>query len=213
MAETIESFVEKLQQQGVEAGRAQAEKILQDAKARAETVVGDARKEADRILADAHRQARRALEQGRTELELAARDLFGRLRQRIAGAVEEVLRRSAAESLADEKFLSQVLHDVIVQYAQKDAEGDWPIEVRIDAEISEKVLDAALKAVAGRGGKGGKGKSRVDLKKDLQAAGFEYSVSGGVVEVTAESVAEALGEMIAPRLRELVDKAAAREDA
>jgi len=202
MADTIESFVDKLQKDGVEAGKTEAAKLVADAKAEGERIVADARKQADGIVADAKAEAGRTLEQGRSELELAARDVFGRLRKQIAEAIGEVLRRGAAGALDNEQFLAGLLHDVVVEYAHKDAEGDWPIEVRISADVTEKVIDSAVKALADEG----KGEGALSLSGRLKSAGFEYTVSGGVVEVTDESIADALGEMIAPKLRELIDK-------
>ncbi len=207
MADTIESFVEKLHKDGVEAGRAEAQKLLDQAKAQAEQVVADAKGQAERILADARGQAAQTVEHGRNELDLAARDVFGRLRQTITDAVGEVLRRSAADALKDEEFLVSLLHDVVVEYARKDAEGTWPIEIRLDEAKADGVIQSLLDKLAGEGG----AEPRVDLKGKLKSAGFEYAVSGGVVEVTAESIAGVLGEIIAPRLRELIDRAAAGE--
>jgi V/A-type H+-transporting ATPase subunit E len=204
MADSIESFVGKLQKDGVEAGKAEAARLVADAEAQGESIVADARKQAEGIIADAQAEARRSLEQGRSELGLAARDVFGRLRKQIAEAIGEVLRVAAGQALADEQFLAGLLHDVVVEYAGKDAEGAWPIEVRISDEVAEKVIDAAVRALADEG----KGEGGLSLSGRLKSAGFEYAVSGGVVEVTDESIAAALGEMIAPKLRELIDKAA-----
>jgi len=206
MAESIESFVERLQKEGVEVGRAEAEKIASEARADADRTRAEARAEAEKIVAEARTEAERTLEQGRGELALAARDVFARLRETLTKAVAEVVRRGASAALADEAFLRTLLHDVIVQYAQKDAEGTWPIELRISESTGDQVIDGALKALTDEGRSGG---DEVDLKGRLKSAGFEYSVSRGVVEVTPESVAAALEEMIGPRLRELIEKAAA----
>ncbi len=198
MADTIESFVEKLKTDGVDAGKAEAAKVVADATAQSEQTAAEAQKQADRIVADAKGEAQRALEQGRNELELAARDVFNRLRAQLSDAIGEVLRRSAAEALTDTQFLTPLIHDVVVSYANQDADGVWPIEVRISDGDAEKVVTAVVKAL----GDGGEGK--LSLTGGLKDAGFEYTVSGGVVEVTDASVAAALSEMIAPHLRELL---------
>jgi len=208
MAESIESFVEKLQKEGVEAGQAEAEKIAAEARAQADQVLADAKKQAEHVLAEARNEAEQTLAHGQNELELAARDVFGKLRQTISNAVGEVLRRSAAEALRDEKFLADLVRDVVVEYARKDADKVWPIEIRLDGDKADAVMRSVMAAL---GAEAGKGKGHVDWKGKLETAGFEYKVSGAVVEVTAESVAAVVGEMIAPRLRELIDKAAAEQ--
>ncbi len=207
MADTIESFVEKLQQDGVDAGKAEAAKVVADAQAQADEILADAKKQAEGIVTDAKAGAQRSLEQGRNELELAARDVFARLRNEIAGAIGEVLRRGAGAALADEQFLAGLLRDVVVEYAREDAKGVWPIEVRISENVSEKVVESAVAALTDAGA----GADALNLAGRLKAAGFEYSVSGGLVEVTAESIADALGEMISPKLRELIAPSAAAE--
>ena len=206
MADSIESFVEKLQTEGVEAGKAAAQKGAEQGRAEAEKVLADARQQAERIVADAKSQAERAAQQGRDQLELAARDVFGKLRQTLVDAVGELLKRAAAEPLADEGFLAGLLHDIAVEYAQNDAKGVWPIEIRINEDQAERVIGLAVKALADPGD----GQTdRLSFQSALKSAWFEYAVSDGIVEVTPESVAGALSEMIAPRLRELIDRAAA----
>ena len=208
MADSIESFVEKLHKEGVEAGQAQAEKIAAEAREQADQILADAKKQAEHVLAEARNQAEQTLAHGRSELELAARDVFGKLRQTVTDAVSEVLRRSTAEALRDEKFLAGVIRDVVVEYARKDADRVWPIEIRLDGEKADAVMESVMAAL---GGQAGQAEGRVDWKGKLESAGFEYKVSGAVVEVTAESIAAVLGEMIAPRLRELIDKAVAEQ--
>ena len=73
MVETIESFVAKLQADGVDAGRQEAEKLRADARAEADKIIAAAKADADKILADAKTQAADLLARGKTELSLAAR--------------------------------------------------------------------------------------------------------------------------------------------
>ena len=57
MAESIESFVAKLQAEGVQAGKDAAEKIREEARQQAREIVQHARSEADKIIAEARSQA------------------------------------------------------------------------------------------------------------------------------------------------------------
>ena len=196
MADSIQSFVRKLQEEGVQAGRAEAQKLMDEA-----------RQQAERIVADAKAQAQETLDQGREELALAARDVLLRLRQTITRALEAVLRQAAAERLADSGFLSKLLHDVVMQYAEKDAEGDSVIEIRVSDEELQGITDWALKEIAQEQNTKG---HRLELKGRLKTAGFEYSVGQGTVEMTPESIAAVLSQMIAPRLRAVIDEAAAQ---
>ncbi|HET6428943.1 MAG TPA: V-type ATP synthase subunit E family protein [Phycisphaerae bacterium] len=209
MAESIESFVAKLQAEGVEAGRAEAARIVEQAKADAEQIVAGARGEAEKIVADAQRQAERSVAQGKAELKMAARDAVLRLRETIAAALEVVFREGAAKALRDEQFLPSLLHDVAQEYARQDAIGDWPVHIRVSDEKLHVATDWAIREMTGVDGEDWR--SRIDLRGGLRSAGFEYTTSGGTVEVTPESVAAVLSEMIAPRLRELIDQAVAEK--
>jgi hypothetical protein len=53
----------------------------------------------------------------------------------------------------------------------------------------------------------------IDLQGVLKQAGFEYNATGATVEVTEESVVAVLAELVGPRLREIIDQAAAGKDA
>ena len=202
MADSIQDFVQKLQKEGVEAGRAEAAKLAEEAKARAEKTIADAKVQADRIVAQARKQAAELTEQGRNELQLAARDVLLRLRESILAVLEAVLGEAATETLNDDKFLAGLLHDICVQYAERDAVHDWPVEINVSAEKLKTAAEWAISEMTRRSGQDWR--SRVDLKGKLKTAGFEYKASGGTVEVTPESIASVLSEMITPRLRELI---------
>ncbi|MEJ2677844.1 MAG: hypothetical protein P8174_02075 [Gemmatimonadota bacterium] len=77
---TLESFVSRLHADGVEAGRKEAERLLQDARDQAEGIIGAAEEEARRIVESAEAKAKRETERVNAELRLAARDAVLQLR-------------------------------------------------------------------------------------------------------------------------------------
>jgi F0F1-type ATP synthase membrane subunit b/b' len=211
MAQTIESFVEKLQAEGVEAGKAAADKLLADARQQADKVLADAKAEADRTLADAKAQADATFERSKAELDLAARDVLLRLRQALSRAVQAVLAAGVRESLSDAEFLGKTLHQLVVMYAAADCEGRGRIQINVPADMRQKLVDWALTELGPEAidhphvG--------IDLNGTLKSAGFEYEVSGATVEVTLDSVVQAMMELVSPALREIVERAAeASED-
>ena len=209
MSDSIEAFVQKLQQEGVQAGRTEAQKLMAEAQAEAERIISEAHAEAERIVKAAKAEAEDKLKQGTDELKLAARDALLRLRQTLTDALSALLRRASAEALAEKGFLTKLLHDVVMQYARKDAEGSYPIEIHVSDEDLEAVTNWALQEMTQHEKDG---RAHIDLKGRLKSAGFEYSAGGGTVEVTPESISGVLSEMIAPRLREVVDKAAGQQE-
>lgn len=209
MANSIETFVQKLQAEGVQAGREEAQKLVDEARAEAEGIVAQAGEQAERITGEAREKAAESLRQGQDELELAARDVLLKLREAVMRALQAVLARGSGEALADKEFLAKLIHDVVVQYAQKDAAGAADVEVQVSDEALQSLTDWAAKEMAQE--KAGS-KPQVNFKGRLASAGFEYTTAGGKIEVTPESIASVLSEMVSPRLKELLDKAQAGEE-
>lgn len=206
MADTIESFVAKLQADGLEAGRKEADQIKQQARAEADRLVKEAKDEADRIVADARRESDGLLERGRTELQLACRDTILRLREALSRAVSAVLSAGTEKALQDVDLVGKILHEVILTYAKADIDGDRRIQINVQPEMREKLVDWALREIKKERMEGLD--TSIDLQGTLSTSGFEYSVTGATVEVTRDAVVQLLRELVGPRLREILDEAA-----
>lgn len=204
MAHTLESFIDKLRTDGVEAGRQAAEEIRREAEQQAAQRVRQAEAEAARIVAAAEAEREQTVARTRTELKLAARDTVSRLREALGQAVTNVLSRAVGQKLAEPDFLEDLIKDVASQYAQADAAGDEVITVNVSESMRKRLTDWAIGTFHKPGDK--KGLS-LELRGALAGAGFEYSVSGGTVEITPESVVQALSEIVTPELRKLVSAA------
>jgi V/A-type H+-transporting ATPase subunit E len=207
MAETIQSFVTKLQQEGVEAGEKQAEELRRQAQKDAEKIVADAQQEAEKIVANAKQEAQQHVERSQTELNLAARDTVLKLRDSLNRALQSVVRAGTQEALDNVDFLGKVLHEVITSYAQSDREGTDQIRITVKPELRDQLVDWALGEIGRKEGK----HVGIDLKGTLKQSGFEYTCAGATVEVTLDSVVEMLTDMVSPKLRETLDQAVETE--
>jgi len=208
MVETIESFVEKLHAQGVEAGKQAAETIRRQAQAEAERIVAEARGQAERIVAQAQAQARQSAERQRGELDLAARDTVLRFRQAIGQAVTSLLTHEVDKVLDDKEFLAKLIHDTVVNYAHEDSRRGGSVEVNVNKDALTALTNWALKYLAD-GAAGRQPHAHVDLKGTLKSHGFEYRLRAATVEVTVESIVGLLKEQMAPNLRQVLDRALA----
>ena len=208
MAETIESFVAKLQAEGVQAGRDEAKKLREEAQKQAEKILREARETAEKIVADARGEADNVRERSRTELALAARDAVHRLRETLSRALQAVLTRHVEATLQDGEFLSRLIRDVVMQYARADSEGRDTIDLNVPDAVREQLTEWALKKLSHEAGEAG---ISINLKGSLERAGFEYSRTDATVEVTADSVVELLCEMVGPRLREILQPGGAEK--
>lgn len=208
MAETIESFVAKLQEEGVQAGKQEAERLRAEAEEQARQIVQEARRQAEKILADANAQAQATLTRSRTELELAARDAALRLQEALGRAMSAVLAREATRHLEDSEFLGRLLHEIVLQYVKQDFECKEVLKINVAPEMRERLISWALKEIGEEHVE--KVRPSIDLKGTLRDAGFEYTCNGSTVEVTRESVVETLMELVGPGLREVLQKAMAQ---
>lgn len=203
---TLESFVAQLHNEGVEAGRREAERLADDARAEAEEIVRGARAEADAILAEARSRAAETETRGRASLELAIRDAILQLQAALTQVLGVILAGGVRSELADPDLLKALLETVLASYARADAVGR-PTELRVPRDLAtaftawwRQEMASALAADP----------PRPELKAVLDDAGFEYRLStGGTVEVSVESTVEKLMELVRPGLHDLVAAAGA----
>jgi V/A-type H+-transporting ATPase subunit E len=210
MPETIESFVAKLQAEGVQAGQAEADKLTQQAREQADQILADARAQAEKIKADAEQEGRKIVERSQSELTLAARDAVLKLREALQKALRSVLSTKADSALTDVDVLGKTLHELVSAYSQSDCERQMNMQINVSEEMRQKLADWALEEIGRE--RGEKSKRSLDLRGTLRQAGFEYRVNGGTVEVTVESVVEVLSQMISPRLQDIVEQALTETD-
>jgi len=207
MAETIEAFVAKLRQEGVEAGREAAEKHLAQAHQEADVLLADARAQARKMLSDAQAQAEASQAKARTDLELAARDITLRLRDSLSRAVRQILAAGAKEQLADPEFLGGLLREIVLEYVAADIAKRTSFRITVTPEMRERLAQWALTRLR----QPELGGVSIDLKGTLAQDGFEYRAEGAGIEVTVDSVVEALSELVNPALREMLSRAMSQE--
>jgi V/A-type H+-transporting ATPase subunit E len=206
MAETIESFVAKLHAEGVEAGRREAEKLVAEAREQADALTRRARAEAEKLLADARRQAEAHAAKSQAELQLAARDTLLRLREALNRALRAVLTHQTRAALEDGQFLRVLIHDVVLEYAKADSQGEQEVKLNVQPQMREQLAKWLIQEMVHKT----EGLS-IDLTSALDDAGFEYEIRGQIIEVTAGSVVEALAEMVGAELRKILEEASASE--
>lgn len=205
MAQTIETFIDKLRTDGVEAGREAAGKIRAEAEQRAAEIVRDAEQRGAKIVAEAQAEAEKVRERTRTDLELAARDTVVRLQQTLGAGLNGVIQVAVQERLADADFLGSLIREVVAQYVQSDlAHGS--IAVNVSEPMRHKLAEWAIQTLHKDLDQE---RSRVELHGTLAEAGFEYRVGDGTVEITTGSVVEVLSEMAAAELRQIITRAVA----
>jgi len=130
----VEALIQRLRDEGVESGRAQAEKIVADAETRAGWILKQAEEDAQRIRKQARQEADRLQRSGREALNAAARDALltmkAQLNQRFAGEV----RRLVGGETRKKELLEKMILEVVGQ-ARQDADRAEAAQVLLPREV------------------------------------------------------------------------------
>ena len=202
MPNNIESFVETLKSEGVDAGNRAAEQIKAQAQEQADQILTEARAEAERIVAAANTEAKTIQERMRSSLELATRDAIIALKETLTRLLNALLQHQVSETLSDDKTLGAVLREVIPAYTSANARGGQEATVGISKEMQSRFVNEAIRELTNAL----KNKDiQLQVRQSLDKSGFDYKFEGTTVEVNAESVTAMLAEMIDPELRKILE--------
>jgi V/A-type H+-transporting ATPase subunit E len=213
----IETLIARLREEGVEEGRAEAERIVADAEARAREIVEAAERQATELREEARREAEKLRRGGEEALRVAMRDAILELTETLSERFAERMRERVAHLGRDEDTLKGLLLAVAGR-ARQEAGIDRtraievalprvavgleelrrkPEELRegslshfVAAEAAEMLREGVTYARAGDGAGG----IRVTLADE-----------GLVVDLTDEAVAEVILRHLQPRFRALLE--------
>ena len=172
MENKIQELADKIYQEGVEKGNAEARKLVQQAREEAEAVVADARKQAESILSEARKSAGEMADNAKSELRLFARQAVDALKSEVASLLA---RQSVSDAVkgfvADKDALNEFMLKVASQWS-----ADEPIVISTaDAESLKKYFAAKAKALLDKGVK-------IEQVNGMKAL-FSISPAGGSYRV------------------------------
>lgn len=132
----VEALIERLRQQGVEAGRAARDEFIGEAEREGETIIKDAREKAAAIVAEAHQESERLQASGEDALRVAMRDTVLRMRETLRKRLEGQVRSLVAKQLVDEEFLRRLIVEVAGK-ARDNSQADQAehVEVLLPPEV------------------------------------------------------------------------------
>ena len=191
MAEELQSLIEKINRDGVEKAKAEAGRIVSDAKDQAAALLKSAKDEAGRLAADAAKKADESAAHARETMKQAARDAVKSVQAAVRQTLEKLLTADVEAALADSATVTALVGDAVRDIAGKG-------EVTAGPEIA-----AALKAQLAA-----KPEFTVVLDEML-GAGFTVKLDGGRVEYdfTAATIAAELARRLRPDLAKLMAEA------
>lgn len=160
MENKLQELTRKLYDEGLEKGRAEADKLVADAQAEARKIVDEARAQAEEIVRKAEIRSEDVAKNTLTEITLAGKQAVAKIKSEIASLI--VVKATAAgvkEAVMDPAFIREMLLSVARNWNGADA-GKVELKALLPETEREK-LDAALERSA----------------KELLAAGIEVGWS------------------------------------
>lgn len=109
MENKLQQLTEKLYNEGLSKGRAEAEALLAKAQADAEKIVAEAKDKAQAIVAEAEKAAQQLKTNTENEVRLAAGQMKSALRQQVETMVQmEVVTPAVSQAWRDNSFIQQL---------------------------------------------------------------------------------------------------------
>ncbi|MBZ9558404.1 MULTISPECIES: ATPase [unclassified Modicisalibacter] len=209
----VQTLLDTLREQGVEAGRQEAARLVEDAEQRADWLLAQAREEAERITREANAEAEQLREGGRQALTLAYRDLCLTARDTFSQQFASELQSLVREALDTPDVLARLLQAAATRSAvPDDTEGEALLperviglaELRDDPQALHEgalpdLLVQVARAMLARG---------ITLRGDPDVdAGVHFVLDDGRVHVdlSDQALAALLLRHLQPRFRALLE--------
>lgn len=211
-ASGVQELINQIREKGVNEGKTQGTRIVEDAEQRAEWIINQAKEEAEAIKTEADANYRFVTEAGNSALALAFRDIKLKLKDELTIQFSEQLRKLVEKELQDPDTLKLLLISAVSKVSIPDEPQaivfpDKTVginELRADPSSLEKgalvelVSDTARKMLT-------KG---VDIRLDNTInSGLVFLLNEGeiTVEMTDKSLSNMLLKHLQPRFRAILE--------
>ena len=193
MTQELQPILEKIQREGVEKARAEADKIIAEAKKQAEELLKSSHAEAEKVSEKAQQEADAFTRRAEETVRQAARDTVMQVEKAVTALFTNLLLSEVNQALAQESVITGLAQSAVKNYLN----GKEPIELAAGEKLAD-ALRAKLSAEAQNG--------LEILTDETAASGFRVRLSGGRVEhsFTGAAVADALAKRLRPRLAALM---------
>jgi V/A-type H+-transporting ATPase subunit E len=132
----VEALIERLRDEGVAAGRAEAEQIEARARERAAETLREAELQAKRIVAEATREADATRNGGKEAVRIAMRDTVLQLKAELTQRFNVQVRRLITKEMRKEAFLQELIREIVGRAREEAAlQPGAPVEVILPREL------------------------------------------------------------------------------
>ncbi len=218
MAETtqtssgVQELIDRIRDQGVEAAREEADRLLRQARKQATDIVAQAKAEAEALQANCREDIEAYRQASMDALRLAARDTVLDLKARVVARFEEFVKRLVVSATRDKELVRSIVL-VLAGHAAEEFIQDKEIEVR----ISTALLEGQTGPVFGDEGK----LAILGLSSDMLREGLELvsdeEIEGGArvrlvqdkleIDLSDRAIARMISQRLLPRFKAILEGA------
>jgi len=123
----LQELTEKIYQEGVEKGNAEAQQIVTDAKSEASQIIEKAKSEADSIIEEAKKKAIETKTNTESELKLSGKQAINALKQQVTDMVNGEITKVAVDSAFEKGFTKQIIDTTLANWAKSGQNMDLSI--------------------------------------------------------------------------------------
>ena len=217
-ASGLEALIARLKEEGVAAGREEADRLVAEAQARALKLVEKAQADAKALVETARREAAALRQAGDDALEVAARDTILEVKDRLAKRFAGDVERAVSAATRDEELLRRMILEVVGRArAESGVDDAGEVEVvlprsaigldelrRKPEELAAGSLSHFVAASAGEMLRAGVSFAR-DADDDAGGLRLRLVDRQVTVDLSDRAVAEAILVHLQPRFRALLE--------
>ncbi|MFW1678727.1 hypothetical protein ACFVYJ_13230 [Pontibacter sp. JAM-7] len=117
-ASGVEALIDKLRDQGVRQGQAEASRLVDEAERRADWLLAQARQEAEQLVHHARAEADALRSAGEEALKVAARDLQLDVKEQLTRSFTDQVERLVTQQMDNEAFIRQLVLALVNRVAE-----------------------------------------------------------------------------------------------
>jgi len=195
----VNEFINRLKNKGIDAGKEEAEKIVDNANKKAGKIVNDAEKQAEKLLSDAKKKIEK-LEKSATEsINIAFRDSVLNLENTISKTFVKQLKQMVKSEMSQEKSIRDLITAVIKATTNK---KDLQILI-VDHIGNNEKIDPAIYGITSSMLKEGIQLSKT-YEKNKTGIMVKNAKTGIEIDMTDDAISELLLEHLLPRYQEIL---------
>lgn len=196
METQLDSLIEKLKIEGVQAAQQQSDNIIEDAKKEARRIDSNAQNEAKQIIDQAQQKAENFKTSADAAIQQASRDLILVIKEKITSLLDRVLKSQVQQSLSPD-FLKELIIKLIEQMHTKET-----VEILVSEADKEKLLNFLQEGLKNDL------KTEIELKVNNRISrGFRIGIKdqSAYYDITDDSIVTSLIEFLNPSLAKLLE--------